>query len=60
MFSDFLSKFSSPVHARIVLECLEVLAKNLALPLFKDAVAKDQMIDSAIHYLQDLKEKPNE
>ena len=57
MISEFLSNFSSPAHARVVIECLEVLAKNFQAAYFKDGDAKDAMIDSAIAYLQSLKEK---
>lgn len=56
MITEFLSNFSSSQHARIIIECLEVLAKNFQVAYFKDKDAKDAMIDSAIAYLQSLKD----
>lgn len=60
MFAEFISKFHSIPQARIILECLEVLAKQFSVAYFKDGDAKDAAIDSAIAYLQSLKDKSPE
>ena len=57
MITEFLAHFTSIPQARVILECLEVLAKNFQVSYFKDGDAKDAAIDSAIAFLLTLKEK---
>ncbi len=60
MITQFLSNFTSIPQARIVLECLEVLAKHLSMSYFGDEKARDAAIDSAIMFLLSLKVKKDE
>lgn len=55
MISEFLSKFSSGHHARVIIECIEVLEKHLSPAYFSDESKRQEVIDSVLAYILSIK-----